>query len=160
LRRKPDARAYAQRSQRDERHFHSHTYPPHTLSRLPLGTMPGERFSVRLVPEEGGPSDRVVVEIGMDGFNVVSPDGTRTLRKYPLTNISRWSARGSSLVLFTRSPVSPHEYHSIHFRNLYPTPIMICLSLTFFLFQCRLTSRIDPSLSKAMSTPFDRFWTP
>ena len=68
--------------------------------------MPGERFTVQLIPEDGGRSDRVMVEIGMDGFNVLSSDGSRILRKYPLPNISRWSMRGSSLILFTRSPVS------------------------------------------------------
>ena len=68
--------------------------------------MPGERFHVRLVPEEGGVADRVVVEVGLEGFNVLSSDGSRALRKYPLHHISRWSMRGSSLILFTRSPVS------------------------------------------------------
>lgn len=68
--------------------------------------MPGERFTVRLLPEEGGSTERVVVEIGMEGFNILTNDGTRTLRKYPLHHISRWSMRGNSLILFTRSPVS------------------------------------------------------
>jgi len=68
--------------------------------------MPGERFHVRLVPEEGGGADRVVVEVGLEGFNIMTPD-SRTLRKYPLHHISRWSMRGSSLILFTKSPVSP-----------------------------------------------------
>ena len=72
--------------------------------------MPGEKFSVRLLPEDGGQADRVMVEVGMDGFNVLSSDGSRTLRKYPLTHISRWSMRGSSLILFTRSPVSSSPY--------------------------------------------------
>ena len=65
----------------------------------------GERFHVRLASEDGGSSERVVVEVGLDGFNVLSEDGARTLRKYPLQNISRWSMRSSSLILFTRSPV-------------------------------------------------------
>ncbi|KAG7673887.1 hypothetical protein Ndes2526B_g02640 [Nannochloris sp. 'desiccata'] len=71
--------------------------------------MPGERFSVRLVPEDGGSSDRVMAEVGMDGFNILSSDGTRTLRKYPLHMISRWSMRGSSLILFTRSQVDVED---------------------------------------------------
>lgn len=65
----------------------------------------GERFHVRMVPEEGGASDRVVVEVGMEGFNILSSDGQRTLRKYSLENISRWSMRGTSLILYTRTPV-------------------------------------------------------
>lgn len=67
--------------------------------------MPGERFHVRLVPDEGGAADRVVAEVGLEGFNVLSADGGLVLRKYPLHHISRWSMRGSSLILFTKSPV-------------------------------------------------------
>jgi hypothetical protein len=72
--------------------------------------MPGERFTVRLLPEEGGSAERVVVEIGMEGLNIMTNDGTRTLRKYPLHHISRWSMRGNSLILFTRSPVRVFGY--------------------------------------------------
>lgn len=42
----------------------------------------------------------------MEGFTVLDASSARTLRKFPLHHISRWSMRGSSLVLFTRSPVS------------------------------------------------------
>jgi hypothetical protein len=42
----------------------------------------------------------------MEGFTVCDASSARSLRKYPLHHISRWSMRGSSLVLFTRSPVS------------------------------------------------------
>lgn len=70
--------------------------------------MPGERFHVRLLPEEGGgPGERVVAEVGLEGFNILDTSGARNLRKYPLHHISRWSMRGSSLILFTRSPVRP-----------------------------------------------------
>ena len=71
--------------------------------------MPGDRFHVRLLPEEGfvgGGGERVIAEIGLEGFNILDAGGGRTLRKYPLHHISRWSLRGTSLILFTRSPVS------------------------------------------------------
>lgn len=72
--------------------------------------MPGERFHVRLLPEDGGgPGDRVVVEVGLEGFNVLDSSGSRIQRKYPLHHISRWSMRGSSLILFTRSPVDVED---------------------------------------------------
>lgn len=64
-----------------------------------------ERFHVKLVPEEGGEPYNVAVEIGMEGFHVMSGDGSRLLRKYPLHTISRWSMRGNRLILFTKSPV-------------------------------------------------------
>ena len=66
--------------------------------------MPGEKFNVRLAPEDGGPSEAVVAEVGLEGFNLLSLSG-RVLRKYPLHHISRWSMRGSSLILFAKSPV-------------------------------------------------------
>lgn len=69
--------------------------------------MPGERFHVRLLPEEGGGSgERVVAEVGLEGFNIMDSGGSRVMKKYPLHHISRWSMRGTSLILFTRSPVS------------------------------------------------------
>lgn len=72
--------------------------------------MPGEKFHVRLLPEEGsGPGDRVTVQVGLEGFLVHSMGGS-CLRKYPLHHISRWSMRNGGggsdrLVLYTRSPV-------------------------------------------------------
>jgi len=67
--------------------------------------MPGEKFRVQLVPEEGGQPCDVMVEVGMEGFNVLSSDGSRVLRKYPLHTISRWSLRGNRMILFTKSSV-------------------------------------------------------
>jgi hypothetical protein len=64
----------------------------------------GERFSVLL------DGNRVVVEVGLEGLNILKPSGG-TLSKYPLHHISRWSSRGTSLVLFTRSPVSCLRKH-------------------------------------------------
>ena len=93
-------------------HTAAEPFSPSTSQIPRVKKMPGEKFSVRLVPEEGGPSERVVVEVGMDGFNVLSNDGSRTLRKYPLPHISRWSSRGTSLILFTRSPVRLQCMHT------------------------------------------------
>lgn len=77
--------------------------------------MPGEKFHVRLLPEEGsGAGDRVTVEVGLEGFLVHSLGGS-CLRKYPLHHISRWSMRNGGgggsdrLVLYTRSPVREGE---------------------------------------------------
>ncbi|KAK2080475.1 hypothetical protein QBZ16_000328 [Prototheca wickerhamii] len=70
--------------------------------------MPGEKFNVRLAPEDGGPAEAVVAEVGLEGFNLLSLSG-RVLRKYPLHHISRWSMRGSSLILFAKSPVDVED---------------------------------------------------
>ncbi len=66
------------------------------------------RFSVSLLPEDG-PSERVTVAVGLDGLFVLSPDGKRAMRKYPLNHISRWALRGTSLVLYTKTPVDVEE---------------------------------------------------
>lgn len=69
-----------------------------------------EKFNVRLASEDGsGGSERVVCQIGLDGLFIVSVDSGRTLRKYPLNHISRWAARGTSLVLYTKTPVDVEE---------------------------------------------------
>lgn len=47
--------------------------------------------------------------MGLEGFNILSSDGVRILRKYPLHHISRWSMRGTSLILFTKSPVDVED---------------------------------------------------
>lgn len=41
---------------------------------------------------------------------MLDSSGSRIQRKYPLHHISRWSMRGSSLILFTRSPVGGREW--------------------------------------------------
>lgn len=92
--------------------------------------MPGEKFHVRLLPEEGnGSGDRVTVEVGLEGFLVHSMGGS-CLRKYPLHHISRWSMRNGGggsdrLVLYTRSPVRPASAlqrptpaHALHGRGV------------------------------------------
>jgi hypothetical protein len=72
---------------------------------------PSERFHVKLLEDESYRSEAVVVEVGLDGFNILDGNGSRAKRKYPLHHISRWSMRGSSLILFTRSPVSSCVTH-------------------------------------------------
>jgi hypothetical protein len=66
-----------------------------------------ERFHVRLV--DGYSSDRVVCNIGLDGLRVVAAEGGRTLKSYPLNNISRWSAQETNLVLYTKTPSDSEE---------------------------------------------------
>ncbi len=67
-----------------------------------------EKFHVRLVSDEGG-SEQVVCQVSLDGLLLLSPDSQGTRRKFPLNHISRWALRGSSLVLYTRTPVDVEE---------------------------------------------------
>ena len=45
----------------------------------------------------------------MDGLFILTADGSRPLRKFPLSHISRWALRGPSLVLYTKTPVDVEE---------------------------------------------------
>ena len=67
-----------------------------------------EKFHLNFVSDTGS-SDRVLCEIGLEGVILKSPDGQRTLKKYPLNHISRWALRGTSLVLYTKTPVDAEE---------------------------------------------------
>jgi len=62
-----------------------------------------ERFRVSMQ------NDPVIVEIGLDGVKILSPDGQRKMRVYPLSNISRWAQNGGSLQLYTKTPVDVEE---------------------------------------------------
>ncbi|KAK9810515.1 hypothetical protein WJX72_012038 [[Myrmecia] bisecta] len=68
-----------------------------------------EKFRLSLVSDDGYSTERVVVQMGLDGVFILSSDGSRTLRKYPLNHISRWALRGDSLVLYTKTPVDVEE---------------------------------------------------
>ena len=64
-----------------------------------------EKFRVRLVDS----GDNVVTQVGLDGLFILSSDSQRTLRKFPLNRIARWALRGTSLVLYTRTPMDVEE---------------------------------------------------
>jgi hypothetical protein len=49
------------------------------------------------------------VQIGLDGLRILSDRDNRTLRSYELNHISRWQSRGSSLVLYTKTPQDLEE---------------------------------------------------
>lgn len=69
----------------------------------------GERFHVSLQRPDSFQSDPIIVQVGLDGVKILSPDGQRTMRVYPLSNISRWALRGSFLQLYTKTPVDVEE---------------------------------------------------
>ncbi|WPT18171.1 Pleckstrin-like proteiny domain-containing protein 1 [Picochlorum sp. SENEW3] len=62
----------------------------------------GETFSVQVAPENGQPYT-VMLEIGMEGVDIRNSEGSMSLMKIPLETISRWSMRGSRLLLFTKN---------------------------------------------------------
>jgi hypothetical protein len=66
------------------------------------------KFRVSLTHSDGS-SERVSVTIGLDGLKITDANSGRTMRSYELGHISRWQSRGSSLVLYTKTPVDIEE---------------------------------------------------
>lgn len=67
-----------------------------------------EKFNMSLAQHDGS-SDRVIVQIGLDGLKISSSGDNRALRSYELSHISRWQSRAGSLILYTRTPVDVEE---------------------------------------------------
>jgi hypothetical protein len=68
-----------------------------------------ERFRVNLINSDGD-TERVTVQVGLDGLKILSQDGSRTMRAYDLTYIKNWETLGSdNLVLYTKAPVDLEE---------------------------------------------------
>lgn len=67
-----------------------------------------EKFRLSLAHHDGS-TERVVVQIGLDGLRILDAGSGRAMRTYELSHISRWQSRGSSLVLYTRTPVDVEE---------------------------------------------------
>ncbi|GMH42698.1 hypothetical protein BSKO_10617 [Bryopsis sp. KO-2023] len=68
-----------------------------------------ERFRVALQSGDSSQAEPVVVQIGLDGLKILSVDGNRTMRVYSLNNISRWVMRGTSMLLYTKTPADLEE---------------------------------------------------
>jgi len=66
-----------------------------------------EKFRMSLL--DGHAPERIQVEVGLEGVKLLSEDGARTLRIYPLNHISRWALRDTQLVLYTKTPVDVEE---------------------------------------------------
>ena len=107
------------------------------------------KFNVSLVAEDGR-SERVTVAVGLDGLFVLSPDGKRALRKYPLNHISRWALRGTSLVLYTKTPVDVEERtvtltaDDATIRSVLDTLTCSCMQCAPALPLARLTYAVEP----------------
>ncbi|GFR47982.1 hypothetical protein Agub_g9806 [Astrephomene gubernaculifera] len=67
-----------------------------------------EKFRMSLVNHDGH-TDRVVVQIGLDGLKLLNASDNRTMRSYDLSDICRWQSRGGSLILYTRTSVDVEE---------------------------------------------------
>eukprot|EP00879_Flechtneria_rotunda_P018199 GHRR01019089.1.p2 GENE.GHRR01019089.1~~GHRR01019089.1.p2 ORF type:complete len:141 (+),score=10.04 GHRR01019089.1:71-493(+) len=67
-----------------------------------------EKFRVTMVNSEG-PSERVTIQLSLDGLKVLTQDGSRTMRSYNLRNVARWDLMDTSTVIWTKTDVDLEE---------------------------------------------------
>ena len=91
-------------------------------------------------------------QVGLDGLYLLAPDTQRELRKFPLQHISRWALRGSSLVLYTKTPVDVEE-HTVTLQADDRTICSVLDTLTCSCMQC------VPNPSRITFMPLD-LWHP
>ncbi|KAG6519814.1 protein FREE1-like isoform X1 [Zingiber officinale] len=59
------------------------------------------KFRVKILPEGGSQSTMdVLCQIGLDGIRMLDPSTSRTLRIYPLENVTKWEVIDSSIFAF------------------------------------------------------------
>lgn len=64
-----------------------------------------DRFeNVHLVGQDGASSDKIVVEVGLSGFKLLTPSGSHALKEVGLKNIDKWDLRGAVLTLDLKRP--------------------------------------------------------
>jgi hypothetical protein len=91
-----------------------------------------ERFRVNLVNSDGG-SERVTVQLSLEGLKILNQDGSRTMRSYNLRNVSSWDLMGTSTVIWTKSDVDLEERaltlsgDSTTIRNVVDTLASCCM---------------------------------
>lgn len=69
-----------------------------------------ERFRVTVIPSEEAEPESVMVQVGMDGIQLLDEAEKLTRRVYPLETISRWALREPTVLTFwTKSPVDKEE---------------------------------------------------
>ncbi|KAL0904162.1 hypothetical protein M5K25_026236 [Dendrobium thyrsiflorum] len=60
-----------------------------------------QKFRVKLLAESAGQSTMdVLCQVGLDGIHMLDPGSNRTLRIYPLENLTRWEVMDSSIFAF------------------------------------------------------------
>lgn len=92
-----------------------------------------EKFKVTMVNNETGSTERVTIQLSLDGLKVLNQDASRTLRSYNLRNVSRWDLMDTSTVIWTKTDVDLEERpltlssDPTTIRNLVDTLATCCL---------------------------------
>lgn len=91
-----------------------------------------ERFRVTMISSDGA-SERVTVQLSLDGLKILTQDGSRTMRSYNLRNVSSWDLMDTSTVIWTKSDVDLEERaltlsgDSTTIRNVVDTLASCCM---------------------------------
>ncbi|WIA22447.1 hypothetical protein OEZ85_004745 [Tetradesmus obliquus] len=93
-----------------------------------------EKFRVTMQDNDGS-SQRVTVQLSLDGLKILNQDGSRTMRSYNLRNVARWDLMDTSTVIWTKTDVDLEEHpltlsaDSNTVRNVVDTLAMCCMQL-------------------------------
>jgi hypothetical protein len=91
-----------------------------------------EKFRV-MMQDNDGSSQRVTVQLSLDGLKIMNQDGSRTMRSYNLRNVARWDLMDTSTVIWTKTDVDLEERaltlssDSNTIRNVVDTLAMCCM---------------------------------
>ncbi|KAF6262398.1 hypothetical protein COO60DRAFT_1624958 [Scenedesmus sp. NREL 46B-D3] len=93
-----------------------------------------EKFRVTMQDNDGS-SQRVTVQLSLDGLKILNQDGSRTMRSYNLRNVARWDLMDTSTVIWTKADVDLEERaltlssDPTTVRNVVDTLAMCCMQL-------------------------------
>lgn len=68
-----------------------------------------EKFKVTLINDETGSTERVTIQLSLDGLKLLNQDASRTLRSFNLRNVARWDLMDTSTVIWTKTDVDLEE---------------------------------------------------
>lgn len=91
-----------------------------------------EKFKVTLQNSDGS-SERVTVQLSLDGLKILNQEGSRTMRSYNLRNVARWDLMDTSTVIWTKTDVDLEERpvtlssDTTTIRNVVDTLAMCCM---------------------------------
>ncbi|XP_020581725.1 protein FREE1-like isoform X2 [Phalaenopsis equestris] len=86
-----------------------------------------QKFRVKLLSEGAGQSNfDILCQVGLDGIHMLDPSSNRTLRIYPLENLTRWEIMDSSIFVFwAKSSVDPESRRVRLQSNSYTSNTML-----------------------------------
>ncbi|KAF8057631.1 branched-chain-amino-acid aminotransferase-like protein 1 [Scenedesmus sp. PABB004] len=97
-----------------------------------------EKYRCTLLSPDGG-SERVTVQLSIEGLKILNADASRTMRSYNLRNVARWELMDTSTVIWTKTDVDLEERpltlssDPTTIRNVVDTLACCCMQLAEFI---------------------------